>query len=429
MEYKILFIDDEKDILSALGRLFIDDEFDIYSTTSPNDALEILKKDSMDLIVSDQRMAEMSGVELLSQSRVYSPDSVRILLTGYADIKTAISSINDAGVYRYVSKPWDNSDLKSTIISALEFGRLKKENARLLELTKKQNFKLIEFNTHLKDKVKEQTNNIRAMLDESVLLNKKLNISFVNSIKVFINMIKLRNPFVAIHMKDTSRMAKSIAMKMKLSKSTIRDIEIAALLLDIGQIGTTDSILNKAYGELTTLEKTEYMKHPVLGQAALQSIESMKDIGMMVRAHHETWNGNGFPDRLKSVDIPLASRIIAVANDYDGLLKGVLLPSKFTQQQAKEYIVKNSKVRYDPEVVLIFVSILGSQIIDDEKKLETKVASQRLKSGMILARDLFTFSGILILNEGTKLTELHINSIRDFENTEKKKYEIFFMSE
>ena len=137
MNYKILFVDDEKDILSSMRRLLMEDKYEILTAESGLEGLELLKKGPVDLIVSDQKMPQMSGVEFLQKSKEYSPDSIRIVLTGYADTNAAIDSINKGDVYRYITKPWNNDEIKSTIKDALELKRLKKENANLSELTQK----------------------------------------------------------------------------------------------------------------------------------------------------------------------------------------------------------------------------------------------------------------------------------------------------
>lgn len=429
MVNKILFVDDEAGVLSSLKRLFLENDYEIYTALNGFEAIEFLKKGAVDIIVSDQRMPKMSGVEFLQHSKVYSPDSVRILLTGHADTDAAIDSINNGEVYRYFTKPWNDDEFKSAIRYAFELKRLREKNIDLQKLTQKQNLELKDLNANLEKKVKDQTDDIRKMLEEARMFNKKLDKSFVNSIKVFINMIKLRNPIISLHLKDTAKLTKAIARRMQLSEPDIKDIEVAALLHDIGKIGTSDSILSKAFGEMTSSEKEEYKRHPILGQAALESIENMDSIGIIVRHHHEEWNGHGFPDKLRGEGIPTGSRIIAAASDYDALLNGTLLPSKFKQSEAKEFIVKNSSQRYDPEVVAIFVSILTGQPDESKEKNETIVSSSKLKNGMTLARDIFTTSGFLLLNEGTKITDRHINNILDFEKAERKKYEIYVVSE
>ncbi len=118
---RLLFIDDEERILSALKSLFRD-QYHVFTTTDGNKALDFISKYGMHVIVSDQRMPKMLGVDLLSRSRDISPNSVRILLTGYSDLAAIVGSINDGEVYRFISKPWDNIELKTVVNEAATIG-------------------------------------------------------------------------------------------------------------------------------------------------------------------------------------------------------------------------------------------------------------------------------------------------------------------
>ena len=115
---RVLFIDDEERILTALKALFRD-RYHVFTTTDGNKALDFIRKHAMHVIVSDQRMPLMLGVDLLRQSREISPRSVRILLTGYSDLAAIVGSINDGEVYRFISKPWDNNDLQTIVAEAV----------------------------------------------------------------------------------------------------------------------------------------------------------------------------------------------------------------------------------------------------------------------------------------------------------------------
>ena len=115
---RVLFIDDEERILTALKALFRD-RYHVFTTTDGNKALDFIRKHAMHVIVSDQRMPLMLGVDLLRQSKEISPRSVRILLTGYSDLAAIVGSINDGEVYRFISKPWDNNDLQTIVVEAV----------------------------------------------------------------------------------------------------------------------------------------------------------------------------------------------------------------------------------------------------------------------------------------------------------------------
>ncbi|HPS20075.1 MAG TPA: response regulator [Candidatus Omnitrophota bacterium] len=120
-KYSILLIDDEESILHALERLFHRlSDCNILTETDPEKALEIVSKQSIDLVISDQRMPVMEGVKLLKKVKEISPDTLRILLSGYSDIDLLVGAINEGEVFRFVSKPWDNEGLLSMVQFALK---------------------------------------------------------------------------------------------------------------------------------------------------------------------------------------------------------------------------------------------------------------------------------------------------------------------
>ncbi|MFM8314103.1 MAG: response regulator, partial [Deltaproteobacteria bacterium] len=120
----ILLVDDEKDNLQALQRL-LRGLFQVTLTTSPLEALKLISTQKFHVIVSDQRMPDMTGVELLEKAKKLCPQATRVLLTGYTDIESVIDAINRGHIYRYIAKPWDPEDLKLTLKQANEAYRLR----------------------------------------------------------------------------------------------------------------------------------------------------------------------------------------------------------------------------------------------------------------------------------------------------------------
>jgi diguanylate cyclase (GGDEF)-like protein len=138
-EITVLLVDDEVNILQALKRLLSRKSFRIVTATSADEALKLLAQlSNVALIVSDQRMPEMNGAELLRRSRELAPEAVRILLTGYSDLGDAVDAINLGGISRYLSKPWDDTELLLAVRGALESYMLVQENHRLQELVRQQ---------------------------------------------------------------------------------------------------------------------------------------------------------------------------------------------------------------------------------------------------------------------------------------------------
>lgn len=138
MKPAILFVDDEENILSSLVRLFRKEEYDLLTATSGADGLKIMESREISLVISDHRMPGMTGVDFLARVKDISPDTIRIMLTGYADLEAAISAINKGEVYRFISKPWNDDELKLTVRQSLDYRDLVLKNRNLTMTVKKQ---------------------------------------------------------------------------------------------------------------------------------------------------------------------------------------------------------------------------------------------------------------------------------------------------
>ena len=138
MRPAILFVDDEENILSALVRIFRKEDYEVLTANSGAEGLKIAESREIALVISDHRMPGMTGVEFLSRIKEISPDTVRIMLTGYADLESTIAAINMGEVFRFISKPWSDSDLKLTVKQSLDYRDLVLKNRTLTRVVKKQ---------------------------------------------------------------------------------------------------------------------------------------------------------------------------------------------------------------------------------------------------------------------------------------------------
>ena len=172
--HKLLFVDDEENILKSLLRLFHDEKYKIFTASRGADALKSLDKNKFSLILSDYRMPEMDGVEFLKLAKEKSPNSVRLILTGFADVNVAISAINEGEVYKFIEKPWKEEDFKIQIRRALEHYELVAEKEELLKKIKMQNEELKEWNITLEKKVEEKTIELKNAYEKLQLKVKEL---------------------------------------------------------------------------------------------------------------------------------------------------------------------------------------------------------------------------------------------------------------
>jgi DNA-binding NtrC family response regulator len=142
MNCKILLVDDEINVLSALKRALIEEPYEISSATSSEQALEIMQTHAFKVVLSDERMPGMQGSEFLSLVRERRPDMVRILLTGHATLDAALRAVNQGEIYRFFTKPWDDTEIKLAVRLAIEKYDLERENRRLLSTIKRQSLEM-----------------------------------------------------------------------------------------------------------------------------------------------------------------------------------------------------------------------------------------------------------------------------------------------
>lgn len=407
----LLFVDDEPNILSSLRRLFRPLGYRVAVAGSGEEGLEYLGNHAVDLVISDMRMPEMDGAQFLDAVRQRWPDTIRILLTGYADIESTINAINKGEIFRYVSKPWNDQDILLIVRHALERKALEREKERLEALTARQNEELKALNAGLELKVKERTQEVRGA-------HEKLKTSFLTSIKVFANLIELRGSFLAGHSRRVADLARRIASYMKLESTEGQDVFLAGLLHDIGKIGLPDDLLSKPVSQFTGSELGQYRKHPVKGEQSLMALDELHGAAEMLRAHHERFDGQGFPDGLSGDAIPVGARILAVANDYDAVQIGNLSARRLSPEEARKFIVGSSGRRYDPAVVEAFLGVTGEPESHAQPAAERRMTPSMLEPGMKLTRDFVTREGVLLLSADHVLSPGLIRQIRDYVRSE-----------
>ncbi len=405
----VLCVDDEPNILSSLRRLFRPQGYRMLTAESAIDALALLEREHVDVVISDMRMPQMDGAQFLAHVRERWPDAVRLLLTGYADMERTVAAINSGEILRYLSKPWNDVDVMLTVRQALERKSLEREKLRLEALTRRQNAQLKVTNDTLEAKVAERTAALAAA-------NAKLEASFVTSIKMFSSMIEMRGGGLAGHSRRTADLARRIAQQMGLGGAETQNVFLAALLHDVGKIGFSDVLLARPVNALAGEHLVQYRKHPARGAQALTALAELAPAAAIVRAHHERFDGSGFPDGLAAGEIPLGARILAVANDYDDLQTGVLAQPTLTAPAAVAAIEKARGHRYDPAVVAALVAVLAGGQADGAG--EATVNSSHLEPGMVLARDAVAADGALLLAADYVLDERLIRQLRQYEQTE-----------
>lgn len=317
MTYNILVVDDELDNLQLFVRTFRK-KYNVLTASSGPDAINLLLKEKIDLIISDHKMPEMEGVEVLKKAMLISPESIRILITAYTDANAVMNAINEAKIYRYVKKPWSPVDLESIVDSALEVYQLNKDNHKLV--------------TDLKDLFSGTIAAITAALDAKD--------SYTYG----------RSKRVAYYSIETGKV-------LGLSNAELNELELGGLLHDIGMIGIPEYILSKP-GQLDVDEFEAVKKHVVYGVRILEDIKQLEPIIRIVELHHERYDGSGYPYGLVGDEIPMCARILAVTDTYDSLTSNRAYRKGLLHDVAIEKLVNELGHKFDPIVLEAFMKIV-----------------------------------------------------------------------
>lgn len=397
-EHRILLVDDEESIIKALRRLLKIVDVEIVSANGGEEALKILTEKPVSLIISDLRMPKMNGVELLHKSMEIQSHTVRIILTGHGDIDATVTAINSGAVKYYLKKPWDDDLLLSRVRESLDLYETQVRNKYLQKLTADQNRELIELNSRLEEKVKEQTRTIREQHGE-------LKKSFMDTIRAFSSILELRLKDVGSHSQRVSQMVRKLAGALDLSEKEQQDVVVAAFLHDIGKLTIPDRILAKPPCERSRSEIDTINAHPVIGQSCISVISGLDGVATIIRHHHENYDGSGFPDGLRDSAIALGARLIRITDEFDHLAFKDGFPKASHLREATAHLILKSGSFFDPELVRKFVELnIAESFTVADSSVPRELRPIDLEQGMVVAADVFTRNGLFVLPRGARLS-------------------------
>ncbi|MBI2381350.1 MAG: response regulator [Gammaproteobacteria bacterium] len=421
-QYTILFVDDEPNILSSLRRLFRGNQYRVLIAGGGKEGLAVLKEERVDLVVSDARMPEMDGATFLKEVLKSWPDVMRIMLTGYSDLTTTISAINEAKIYRYISKPWEENELRLAVDGALHQRYLEQERERLERLTLKQNGELASLNANLERMVKARTAELQQTADMLDAAYTELKQGYETTVRVFASLIHLRKGLSAKSNLRVQQACRNLGKLLNFSPVDLRDVEMAASLYNVGKLAWSDELIAKPLEILSKLELEEVQRYPVMSETTLMALEPLKDCARLIRHHQEQYDGKGYPDGLAGKAIPAGSRLLKLCIDFEGLSTGQIFARPMSPPVVRDYLEKQAGIIYDPDMVQRLLSVFRQQT--PEEGPSRAITSGQLLPGMVLARDLYTPSGILLLNQGKVLTPGFIERIQGFEVADRAHYTI-----
>ena len=332
MEDQILIVDDEKMTCSVIAQRLTREGYSCVTAHNGNQAFEYFCKKNFSLIISDIRMPEKDGLELLRLVKAVRPNMKFIIMTAYAEIGIAVEAMH-LGANDLLIKPFELELVVFSVKKALE--------------QKKMEDELESYHKNLKKLVAERT----AKLQEAYHTLKK---AYLDSVQVLAGAIDAKDPYTRGHSDRVRQMSLQIATSLGFAEERMEILEYGALLHDIGKIGIKDEILRKP-GPLSAEEYQTIREHPLIGVKIVEGIEFFKDKIPMIRNHHEQFDGKGYPDGLVGEAIPLEARIIAVPDAFDAMAS--LRPHQRTRS-LEDILLEMEQYRgrqFDPRILEIFL--------------------------------------------------------------------------
>ena len=397
--HRILVVDDEEIVLVALRETLKREGYDVVARSNAVEALQLLKDEIFSVIITDQQMPMLTGLEFLAQVKELQPEATRILITAVLNLTTVIDAINKGEIYRFIVKPWLREELLATVKNAVNRYELICKNSMLQATTLQMNQKLKSLNKELEGKVTE----IGQQNQQLAELNQALDHNLEQSVELCLKTMQTFYPSLGNQARKVQELCRKMANVIDLEKTERQTLDIAALLHDIGLVGVSRQLIKTWESEpskLSGAERTLIEQHPVLGEELVGFVAHLKEVGPTIRAHHERFDGTGYPDKLKGDQIPWLARLLAVAIAY--------AQSEHTRETTLELIDRGQVSKYDPEAVRVLHRCLPRSPVPRGQR---EVLLGELEPGMVLATGIYTDSGMLLIPDGQELTETSITKI------------------
>ena len=326
--YKIIAVDDEEGIIDSLSIFLKRSGYNFTGVTDPLEAIQRVKEEHFDMMILDFIMSPIHGDQVVEEIRKFDKELYILLLTGHKDLAPPLETIRRLDIQGYCEK----SDKFDQLLLLIESG-----------------IKSI-----------EQMNEIKRMNEELSDTYEKLEKAYLDSIETLRYTVEAKDPYTRGHSDRVAEYSVLIGEKLGLSEEDLRTLRIGGLFHDIGKIGIPDSILLKE-SKLTDEEYSQIKNHPTIGAHILQNATIFQEILPIVKHHHERYDGNGYPSRLKGEEIPYFARIAAVADTFDAMTSKRTYRNAIPLEAVKEEIKRCEGTQFDPNIAEAFLEIINTQ--------------------------------------------------------------------
>jgi len=357
----ILIVDDEAGPRESL-KMILKPFYGIYTAETGGKALQIVKKEEIDLVTLDLKMPDLHGTEVLREIKKISGDVEVVIITGFGSLKSAVEGIR-LGASDYLLKPFNVSEILSIINRTLEKKRLYDQLKGFLQ----DLGNLVGLETNLNE-VRNNLNEKYSFLEEvKRILDKSKNgtqgeatIGNLGFAKTLAELFESKDIYSKGHSTRVSHYADLIAQKLNLSQKQREFLQMAAYIHDIGKIGIENRIILKE-DKFTEEEMEATRKHPTIGVDLVAPIGIPPEVLEVIRHHHERLDGQGYPDGLKNQEIPFLARILTIADAFDAMVNDQPFRTRMSLETIGPELETCSGTQFDPDIVQAFLTIIREE--------------------------------------------------------------------
>ncbi|MHB9130158.1 MAG: HD domain-containing phosphohydrolase [Armatimonadota bacterium] len=337
-QQKVLVVDDERGVRESI-RMLLKDQFDVTLAVNGRDAITKLAEVNPDIVLLDLRMPDMSGIEVLQNVKAKDPHIEVILVTAYATVDTARKALR-LGAFDYITKPFNPHELEGIVRRGIE--------RRLDALRRSATLEAIQQDYHT--------------LRKEVEMAKHQMATYVrDTVYALLMSLELRDAYSGQHSMAVLWLVDQFSQQLGLTTEDRYRVKRAALVHDLGKIGIPEDILNKPE-PLTPTDRQTLQQHPVLSAEIISNVEALADLAPIVRAHHERWDGTGYPDALKGNDIPWHAQVLAVCDVVHAMSSDRCYRSRLPEREIRRELLAQRGRQFKGEYV---DAMLASNLITD----------------------------------------------------------------
>ena len=397
---RVLLVDDDPDLLFVLSQELKAGGYEVTEISDSFRALELIETELFDVVLADQNMPGIKGLKLLAKLREVQPFCSRILVSGVLSTEVLLEAINAGEVNRFIAKPWNRAELLSAVGEAARRSTAARDREKSLGETLRLNAGLESMNASLLD----QLNGLLARQSTVPEGGGRNTVPHERSLGLCFRLISTFSPLLGRQAQSVVEACRMISATEYFNEAQRRVLMTSAWIYDVGLIALDRELLRRSVlgsADCTDQERDLIAYHPVIGQVVAAFVDSDHEVGVTVRAHHERFDGAGYPDRLAAYSIPWTARCLAVAIGF--------VHSGLSNDASVDYLMRESGLAFDPEAVRLFVRSLRLSSLPPNVR---EVLMGELQPGMRLARGIASTAGILLVPEGHEFSTLSIAKLQ-----------------